>query len=108
MRRCRGARDGQGNKGELLAALTHPKLIILDDPDEAPLCRRRITRPRHFVNRRIVAHPAQAELPVRSVRPTNGLISREIVVPTQQRKRGRADSDERGTSATSERVPLIN
>jgi len=36
-----------GNKRELLAALTHPKLIILDDPDEAPLCRRRITRPGH-------------------------------------------------------------
>lgn len=37
-------RPGVGNKRELLAALTHPKLIILDDPDEATLCRRRITR----------------------------------------------------------------
>lgn len=67
---------GAGNKRELLAALTHPKLIILDDPDEAPLCRRRITRPGHFINRRIVAHPAHVELPVRAMRPTNGLISR--------------------------------
>lgn len=66
---------GAGNKRELLAALTHPKLIILDDPDEAPLYRR-ITRPGHFINRRIVAHPAHVELPVRTVRPTNGLISR--------------------------------
>jgi len=38
---------GAGNKRELLAALTRPKLIILDDPDEALLCRRRITRLGH-------------------------------------------------------------
>lgn len=71
-----------GNKGELLATVTHPKLIILDDPwrDEASLCRRRITRSRHFVNRRIVAHPAQRWI----ARTANKRIDFAIVVPTEE------------------------